>query len=99
MSKGINRFLSENEKLSTKTLNNIYNKFSEISKSLGLLQQKKIKDAELKIVDDLIQLLFDLREELRRDGNYELSDEIRARMKKSGLIIEDTAEGPKWKIT
>ena len=99
MSKGINRFLSENEKLSTKTLNNIYNKFSEISKSLGLLQQKKIKDAELKIVDDLIQLLFELREELRRDGNYELSDEIRARMKKSGLIIEDTAEGPKWKIT
>ncbi|MEJ2240705.1 MAG: cysteine--tRNA ligase [Candidatus Bathyarchaeota archaeon] len=98
ISKGINRFLSENENLSTKTLNKVHDNFSEISKSLGLLQQKKIKNAQLKIVDDLIQLLFDLREELRRNCNYELSDKIRARMKKSGLIIEDTAEGPKWKI-
>jgi cysteinyl-tRNA synthetase len=98
MSRRINKFLSEHEFISNKTLNKIYNNFSEISKSLGLLQQEKTNNVELKIVDDLVQLLFDLREELRRNGDYELSDEIRTRMKKSGLVIEDTAEGPKWKI-
>jgi cysteinyl-tRNA synthetase len=47
----------------------------------------------------LVKLLFDLREELRQKGEYELSDEIRARMRKLGLVIEDTAEGPKWKLS
>jgi cysteinyl-tRNA synthetase len=99
MSKVINRFLSENEVASTKILNKVYEIFSESNKLLGLLQHKKTKDVELKIVDDLIQLLFDVREELRSKGDYESSDKIRARMKKAGLVIEDTKEGPKWKIS
>ena len=99
MSKRINRFLSEHQLISDKTLNKIYDNFSEISESLGILYQKKKKDVESKIVDDLIQLLFDIREDLRKNGDYKLSDEIRTRMNKSGLVIEDTAEGPKWKIT
>jgi cysteinyl-tRNA synthetase len=49
-------------------------------------------------VDDLVKLLFDLREELRKKKEYSLSDEIRARMKEAGLVIEDTTEGPKWKV-
>ena len=65
---------------------------------MGLFQQEKTKDVGGKIVDDLVQLLFDLREELRKKGDYSLSDDIRARMKELGLVIEDTAEGPKWKL-
>ena len=49
-------------------------------------------------MNDLVQLLFDLREELRKKKEYGLSDEIRARMKEAGLVIEDTAEGTKWKL-
>jgi cysteinyl-tRNA synthetase len=47
----------------------------------------------------LVKFLFDLREELRQKGDYELSDEIRAKMRKLGLVIEDTAEGPRWKLS
>ena len=75
-------------------LNKIFDNFSGISESFGILYQKKKKDVESKIVDDLIQLLFDIREDLRKNGDYKLSDEIRTRMNKSGLVIEDTAEGP-----
>jgi cysteinyl-tRNA synthetase len=98
LSKEINKFLDESGKVSRKLLKTVYDIFSELGKALGLFQKEKTKDVGEKIADDLVKLLFDLREELRKKGEYGLSDEIRARMKKLGLVIEDTAEGPKWKL-
>jgi len=98
MSKEINRFLDEQNQVSNGLLEKVYDCFSELGKVLGLFRKEKTKQIGEKIADDLVQLLFDLREELRKKGDYGLSDEIRARMKKLGLVIEDTAEGPKWKL-
>jgi cysteinyl-tRNA synthetase len=98
MSKGINRFLDENKVVSAEVLETVTGRFSELGKALGLFLQEKPKDVGEKIANDLVQLLFDLREELRKKKEYDLSDEIRARMKDVGLVIEDTAEGPKWKL-
>jgi len=98
MSKEINRFLDEHKQVSAKILEKTYDDFSELGKVLGLFQQEKTKEIGGKIADGLVQLLFDMREELRKKGDYVLSDEIRARMKQLGLVIEDTAEGPKWKL-
>ena len=98
MSKEINKFFDEQKQVSIKILEQSYDYFSELGKVLGLFQQERIKDVGSKIVDELVQLLFDLREELRKKKEYALSDQIRARMKEAGLIIEDTAEGPKWKL-
>jgi cysteinyl-tRNA synthetase len=98
MSKEINRFLDEQSQVSTEILEKVYDGFSELGKALGLFQKEKTKEIGGKIADDLVQILFDLREELRKKGEYGLSDEIRARMKELGLVIEDTAEGPKWKL-
>ncbi len=98
MSKEINRFLDEQKQASTEILELAYCNFSELGRALGLFQQKKIKNVGSEIVDDLVKLLVDLREELRKKKEYSLSDEIRARMKEAGLVIEDTAEGPKWKL-
>ncbi len=97
MSKEINKFIDEHKQVSHKILEKTYQIFSEMNKALGLYKKQKTKDVEGKIVDDLMQLLFELREKLRKKGDYGLSDEIRTRLKESGLIIEDTVEGPKWK--
>ncbi len=98
MSKEINKFLAEQKKVSSDVLDQIYDSFSGLARALGLFQEEKTKDIGEQVTDDLVQLLFDLREQLRKKGEYDLSDEIRARMKKAGLVIEDTAEGPKWKL-
>jgi cysteinyl-tRNA synthetase len=98
MSKEINKFFDEQKQVSIEILKHVYNDFSELGKVLGLFQQERTKDVGGKIVDELVQLLFDLREELRKKKEYGLSDQIRARMKEAGLVIEDTAEGPKWKL-
>jgi len=98
MSKEINRVLAEQKQISLDVLEQVYDYFSGLAKALGLFQQEKIKDVGGQVTDDLVQLLFDLREQLRKKGEYGLSDEIRSRMKEAGLVIEDTAEGPKWKL-
>jgi len=85
--------------VSIKLLKNVYGDFSELGKVLGLFQREKTREIGEKIADDLVKLLFDLREELRRKGYYELSDKIRAGMRKLGLVVEDTDEGPKWKLS
>ncbi|MCW4022988.1 MAG: cysteine--tRNA ligase [archaeon] len=98
MSKEINKFLAEQRQVSLEVLEQVYDSFSGLSKALGLFQEEKTEVVGGQVTDDLVQLLFDLREQLRKKGEYDLSDEIRARMKKAGLVIEDTAEGPKWKL-
>jgi cysteinyl-tRNA synthetase len=98
MSKEINRFLAEQKQVSSDVLKQVYDSFSGLTKSMGLFQQEKTKNVGGQVTDELVELLFDLREQLRKKGEYDLSDEIRARMKEAGLVIEDTAEGPKWKL-
>jgi cysteinyl-tRNA synthetase len=98
MSKEINKFLDQNKTVSATLLQSVQDVFFGLGKALGLFQTKKSKDVGEKLVTDLVELLFSLREQLRKKGEYGLSDEIRAKMKEFGLVIEDTAEGPKWKI-
>ena len=98
LSKEINRFLDEQKQVSTKIVEQVFDDFSELGKALGLFHREKTKEVGGKITPDLVKLLFDLREELRKKGDYGLSDDIRARMKELGLVIEDTAEGSKWKL-
>jgi cysteinyl-tRNA synthetase len=98
MSKEINKFMDEHKQVSAKTLETVYDNFSELGKALGIFLQERKKELGGQLADDLVQLLFDLREELRKKGEYGLSDDIRSKLKELGLVIEDTAEGPKWKL-
>lgn len=42
--------------------------------------------------------LIDEREQLRAEGDFDASDKIRDELKKMGVEVEDTQEGPKWKV-
>jgi cysteinyl-tRNA synthetase len=46
--------------------------------------------------DAFIDLLLELRQELRQQKNYNLSDKIRNALEKLGVIIEDTSQGSTW---
>jgi len=38
------------------------------------------------------------REEARRKKNYKLADEIRKDLENKGVVLEDTKQGPKWRV-
>lgn len=48
--------------------------------------------------DRLIQLLLDVRAEVRAAKLYQVSDMIRDRLGELGVVVEDTRDGARWKI-
>ena len=79
-------------------LMNIYDLFLELGTVFGLFQKRERKKHDENLVNNLISLLVELRNNLRRKGDFGLSDEIRAQLKKMGVSVEDAAEGSKWKL-
>jgi len=47
--------------------------------------------------DAFIELLLQLRKELRSQKQYEMADSIRKRLSELGVIIEDSKEGSSWR--
>jgi cysteinyl-tRNA synthetase (EC 6.1.1.16) len=44
-------------------------------------------------VKEVLDILLEVREELRRRRIYDISDRIRDRLAEIGIIVEDTAQG------
>ncbi|WP_409296448.1 cysteine--tRNA ligase [Peribacillus sp. SCS-26] len=65
--------------------------FKELFAVLGL----SLKEEEL--LDEEIEALIEQRIQARKDRNFALSDEIRDRLKEMNIILEDTAQGTRWK--
>lgn len=60
-------------------------------------QQAQVGTPEL--VNELIQLLVDVRHEARQERNFGLADRIRDRLSAMGITLEDGPEGTRWKMS
>ena len=54
--------------------------------------------AALAAVDVLVHAEIERREEARRRRDWALADEIRDRLKKAGIEVTDTGDGPQWSL-
>jgi cysteinyl-tRNA synthetase len=69
--------------------------FNKLTGVLGLRLDEKESSATG--ADAFIDLLLNLRQELRQQKNYALSDRIRDELTKLGVVIEDTPQGSTWR--
>jgi cysteinyl-tRNA synthetase len=86
----VNRLMDE-EKLSSSDALKVIDQMKSFDKVLGILKKEEL------VLDDKIKELILKREEARRNGDWALADKIRKEIEFSGIIIEDTPEGPKAK--
>jgi cysteinyl-tRNA synthetase len=73
----------------------------ELSNILGLFctaPPKPQAGGSDKLVNGLMQLLIDLRNEARKAKNFALGDQIRARLKELGITLEDRAGKTDWRL-
>ena len=89
--KETNKLISSNE-LSNQGAENILSVLEEMDSVFGILPVS----ASENVSDDLIQILVDVRSELRKLKQYALVDSIRDRLKECGIELQDSAEGVKW---
>lgn len=48
------------------------------------------------LAEEMVQLI-EMREQARAAGDWETADQIRAKLKQQGIILEDTPQGIRWK--
>ncbi|MFD1708441.1 cysteine--tRNA ligase [Siminovitchia sediminis] len=65
--------------------------FEELFPVLGL----ELETEEL--LDEEIEQLIEQRNKARRERNFQLADQIRDQLKEMNIILEDTAQGTRWK--
>jgi cysteinyl-tRNA synthetase len=63
---------------------------------LGILPPSQEKSSELDI-SPVMDMLINLRQEMKAAKNFEVADAIRDRLKESGILIEDTRDGTRWR--
>ena len=68
--------------------------YATYSQVLGI---RWTKEQEGKIESELLDLIVDIRNAVRKKKDFETSDLIRSRLKEIGITIEDSKEGTKIK--
>lgn len=91
LSKLANVYLLE-KNTQTEVLTHFINTFDGLMTVLGLPF-----DDEAGLLDGDIDALIEERLEARRNRNFNRSDEIRDQLKEQGILLEDTAQGTRWK--
>ncbi|MBP8997171.1 MAG: cysteine--tRNA ligase [Anaerolineaceae bacterium] len=69
-------------------------KLRELTSVLGLtLEQESVSDHS---ADEVINLLIEIRQDLRANKLWQLSDKVRDRLAELGVVLEDSKEGTSW---
>ncbi|MBT2583608.1 cysteine--tRNA ligase [Planococcus sp. ISL-109] len=80
------------EKQTTESvLGSLIDVFDELAGLLGL------PFAQVELLDDEVEALLEERIEARKNRDFARSDEIRDHLKDQSIILEDTAQGTRWK--
>ena len=95
-SREINRLMSEG-RLSKQGAKDAMAFLEEMDQILGVLPSAR--EAAGGELDSVMQVLIDIRKELRKRKLFDLADRIRDELAAKGIKLEDTADGAKWKRT
>ena len=78
---------------STKVVNAFLSEFKLLFSVLGLKVEKEEN------IDKMVEKLIQERIEARKSKDFKRSDEIRDQLKEMNIVLEDTAQGTRWKLT
>lgn len=99
IARAINSYADYNSEIDIATKSKVLGTFEQLLEVLGIGNNiiEKMK-ASHEIVNSLLSLILDLRQNMRTRKDWENSDLIRKRLHKIGITIEDAKDGSKWKI-
>jgi len=90
-----NRLTAE-KRLSNEGIENILDVMEDFDSIFDILKRETAWDDELQ--SGLIDLALQMRENARKKKDFETADKIREELSRLGIEIQDSADGPKWKM-
>jgi cysteinyl-tRNA synthetase len=100
----VNTFLNSGQPVSRATLEAIDDLYRALGGDvLGLFFEEQAQGSTSRVegdlVDGLIRMLIDMRQEARQARNWAKSDAIRNRLADMGIVLEDGPEGTRWRLS
>lgn len=94
--RAVNKVIDENPNAGKSFLITLKEFLSKTAQDvLGIIHFEDLNKSEEPLLEtELINLILILREELKKDKNYRLADEVRNKLNELGLIIQDSKTGP-----
>jgi len=97
--KAINNYADANETIGKPVKQQVLKIFTGLLDVLGIEWSIDKQETGLTgLLEDVISILVDVRNEMRKRKEWEIADSIRERLKKTGIILEDTPKGTRWTI-
>ncbi|MCD6373341.1 MAG: cysteine--tRNA ligase [Thermococcus sp.] len=95
-SNAVNRYLTKVERPKESILRKAMEFFKVVSEVFGIFEDY-FKEQKAGEEERLIELLIEVRSQLRKERNFALADRIRAELRELGIQLEDTPQGTVWK--
>lgn len=73
--------------------------FTDMASTIGIFENVEETAADSELVDKLMKIIVDIRQDARKNKNWAVADKIRDDLKAAGIALEDTPQGVKWKIS
>ena len=92
----INKFLDTRERLNALLKLKLLSEIERIGRILGILKKRPVIETDL--LERVLEILIDVRGELRMRREFELADRIRDRLREIGIILEDIGYQTRWRL-
>jgi len=101
LARDVNRWLDGERLLSRGSLGAIDRTFRELGgQVLGVIPERLAPTGvEEETLAGLVDLVLSIREEYRRARDWARADELRDKLAELGIVVEDSPEGPRWRLT
>jgi cysteinyl-tRNA synthetase len=100
LSKEVNTLLNSGQEISKKCLEDIDKLYQELAGNiLGIIPKtfESEKKGEADVLDNVMRVLIDTRNELRKAKQWQLSDFIRNKLTEIGIALDDKPDSTAWK--
>lgn len=102
LSREVNALLNSGEAVSQGTLQAIEGFYQRMGGDvLGILSDEATpgaSQADHELVDGLVRMLIDIRQQARESRNWAQADAVRDQLAGMGVILEDGPEGTRWRL-
>ncbi len=93
--RAVNSYYEERGQITAESRVEVIAAFTDMFNVLGLRIGGGYDESMLR---NLVSILIDVRAVLRKRKEYDLADEIRARLREIGIELQDIPEGTKWRL-
>lgn len=99
LNRDVNEVLNSGTPLGRATLDAIDEIYRQLGgEVLGIVPDDLVDEVSGELLDGLVEIILDIREQYRREQNWEEADALRERLARLGIVVDDRPEGPIWRV-